>query len=574
MFMKMMCLNSVNLKSWFQILQSLHARLFQIMCILLRWLFSAEPSHTGHDDQRDISYSDAKILSSTLLPLNPVEMTVAPVVPVASEVAVDPEVHKEDMICTVNTEDSDIPCNDDIMFPTAIEKEDPAQPFRNEKSPNPASRDCKVAHDKNDPAAASQCSLADATPNSITKGLLNEEEINVPVDCEESEEDSYDDVDDDDEDADIPYFSDIEMMILEMDLCPADEESNITRRVSKYQHEDAKRKIIRLEQCAQSSMQRALASKGTLAVLYDHHVKHYIKKTEVIIGRTTEDNQVDIDLGDNKVSRRQALIKMDADGSFSLKNLGKNSIFLNGREIATGELLRFASSNLIEIREMALGPLEINYKSVRAVSGKNCDQKTLEIPNRNLLSGNWVASESKTYWGDTQVLKQLKNGLDPNSVSQGSCISSWDFSLDPCDSLFSDRFTCGFRCDLVDDSGVSRVTEIGIDQAGYSVSRLFLDNNHLDGSIPPSLNNLVSLNRLEIQANRLGGEFPKLDSQQPLLLRRQQQRNHPVKFRPPIPSLVDSISNADNSLVGTVPRKPLQQLGSLQVLDLQSQPTR
>lgn len=390
---------------------------------------SAEPSHTGHDDQRDISYSDAKILSSpTLLPLNPVEMTVAPVVPVASEVAVDPEVHKEDMICTVNTEDSDIPCNDDIMFPTAIghtalqpssekannlatdqrkcdqqiktlkKKEDPAQPFRNEKSPNPASRDCKVAHDKNDPAAASQCSLADATPNSITKGLLNEEEINVPgtvaelstltaelgstnmvfpephtnpsaVDCEESEEDSYDDVDDDDEDADIPYFSDIEMMILEMDLCPADEESNITRRVSKYQHEDAKRKIIRLEQCAQSSMQRALASKGTLAVLYDHHVKHYIKKTEVIIGRTTEDNQVDIDLGDNKVSRRQALIKMDGDGSFSLKNLGKNSIFLNGREIATGELLRFASSNLIEIREMAF-VFEINYKSVRQYLAK------------------------------------------------------------------------------------------------------------------------------------------------------------------------------------------------------------
>ena len=33
------------------------------------------------------------------------------------------------------------------------------------------------------------------------------------VDCEESEEDSYDDVDDDDEDADIPYFSDIEMMV-------------------------------------------------------------------------------------------------------------------------------------------------------------------------------------------------------------------------------------------------------------------------------------------------------------------------------------------------------------------------
>lgn len=40
---------------------------------------------------------------------------------------------------------------------------------------------------------------------------------------------------------------------------------------------------------------------------------------------------------------------MDADGSFSLKNLGKSSIFLNGREIATGKILNFASSNLIEV---------------------------------------------------------------------------------------------------------------------------------------------------------------------------------------------------------------------------------
>ncbi|XP_040370151.1 uncharacterized protein LOC112188340 isoform X2 [Rosa chinensis] len=384
-------------------------------------VLSVEPSQTGHDDRLDISCSDAnKPSSSTSVPLNPTEMTIAPMVPVAPEMAIAEEVQEEEMICTLNTEDPDIPSNDDIMFPTAIvhtslqpsskevsnlatdqtksdqqiktleKKEDPAQPFRKE-SPNPA-------RDKNDPAAASQCRLADATLNCITKGLLNEEEINVPgivaelasltaelgstsmafpepqtnpsaLDCEESEEESNDDVDDDDGDADIPYFSDIETMILEMDLCPADEESDISRRVSKYQHEDAKRKIIRLEQCAQSSMQRALASKGTLAVFYDHHVKHYIKKTEVIIGRTTEDNQVDIDLGDNKVSRRQALIKMDADGSFSLKNLGKSSIFLNGREIATGELLSFASSNLIEIREMAF-VFEINHKSVRQYLAK------------------------------------------------------------------------------------------------------------------------------------------------------------------------------------------------------------
>ncbi|KAM5546699.1 LRR receptor-like serine/threonine-protein kinase ERECTA [Rosa sericea] len=239
-----------------------------------------------------------------------------------------------------------------------------------------------------------------------------------------------------------------------------------------------------------------------------------------------------------------------------------------------------------------------------------------------------LLAESKTFWGDTQVLKQLKNTLDPNSVAQGSCISSWDFKLDPCDSLFSDRFTCGFRCDLVDDYGVSRVTEIGLDQAGYSGSslsslswnlpyletldlsgnffsgslpesfsnltrlrrlilsgnsfsgsipasigsltnleELFLDNNYLQGSIPQSLNNLASLNRLEIQANSLSGEFPKLDSLTSLYYL--DAGNNAITGQVPstLPASLIQISIRNNSLVGTVPEN-IKQLGSLQVLDL------
>lgn len=51
--------------------------------------------------------------------------------------------------------------------------------------------------------------------------------------------------------------------------------------VLRYQHEDTKRKIIRLEQCARSSMQRAIAYQNAFAVLYGRHLKQYIKKTEV-----------------------------------------------------------------------------------------------------------------------------------------------------------------------------------------------------------------------------------------------------------------------------------------------------
>ncbi|XWS33819.1 hypothetical protein CRYUN_Cryun22dG0115600 [Craigia yunnanensis] len=174
-------------------------------------------------------------------------------------------------------------------------------------------------------------------------------------------------------DDDVPSFSDIEAMILEMDLCPDESDSFISREVSRYQDEHAKRTIIRLEQCARSAMQRAIASRGALAVFYGRHMKHYIKETEVILGRATMDVDVDIDLGRegraNTISRRQALIKMEKDGSFSLKNLGKSSIFLNGKEVSTGELMGLGSSSLVEIRDMAF-VFEINQNSVKRYLAK------------------------------------------------------------------------------------------------------------------------------------------------------------------------------------------------------------
>ncbi|XVE94618.1 hypothetical protein REPUB_Repub02eG0024300 [Reevesia pubescens] len=156
-------------------------------------------------------------------------------------------------------------------------------------------------------------------------------------------------------DDDVPYFSDIEAMILDMDLDP-DDQDLCDQEAARYQHEDTKRVIIRLEQASHSYMQRAIASHGAFAVLYGRHSKHYIKKPEILLGRTTEDFIVDIDLGRegcaNKVSRRQAIINMEEDGSFHLKNLGKCSVSINSKEVAPGQSLSLTSSCLIEIRGM------------------------------------------------------------------------------------------------------------------------------------------------------------------------------------------------------------------------------
>lgn len=155
-------------------------------------------------------------------------------------------------------------------------------------------------------------------------------------------------------DGDVPYCSDVEAMILDMDLIPDDQDSYSSQRVSSYQNEEAKRIIMRLEQAAESYMQRIMSAHGAIALLHGRYSKHFIKKTEVLLGRATQDVNVDINLGreahGNKISRRQAIIKMDNDGSFHLRNYGRQSIYVNGKEVVHGEDVTLVSGSLLEIR--------------------------------------------------------------------------------------------------------------------------------------------------------------------------------------------------------------------------------
>ncbi|XLS50409.1 hypothetical protein HN51_011086 [Arachis hypogaea] len=74
---------------------------------------------------------------------------------------------------------------------------------------------------------------------------------------------------------------------------------------------------------------------------------------QVLLGRATEGVLVDIDLGKgsyaNKISRYQAIIKLDNDGSFYIKNFGKTSILVNNKEVQTGQSQRLHSNCLIEV---------------------------------------------------------------------------------------------------------------------------------------------------------------------------------------------------------------------------------
>lgn len=189
------------------------------------------------------------------------------------------------------------------------------------------------------------------------------------------------DQDESESEYDVPYSSDIEAMILEMDLGPHDQNSHSIR-----QDEAAKKKIIRLEQCARASLQRTMSSHGALAFLYGRHLKHYIKKPEVLLGRSTDDVDVDIDLRKegraNKISRRQATIKMETNGFFFLKNLGKSSISVNGKAVVSEQSLRLRSSCLIEIKGMSF-VFEINHKYVRQYLDAILEEANIRPANMN-----------------------------------------------------------------------------------------------------------------------------------------------------------------------------------------------
>ncbi|CAA0839232.1 Leucine-rich repeat (LRR) family protein [Striga hermonthica] len=236
-------------------------------------------------------------------------------------------------------------------------------------------------------------------------------------------------------------------------------------------------------------------------------------------------------------------------------------------------------------------------------------------------------THSATHHSDVQLLKQLKRTIAQSTIPPGSCIDSWDFTLDPCDNLFSDKFTCGLRCNS--SSAAARVTELSLDPAGYSGSlaavpwsaapylqildlsdnnfsgpipeslsaltrlrrlglsgnslsgpipdslgslagleEMCLDRNNLTGTVPSSLNSLANLKRLEIQGNRLGGEFPDLGRLGSLSFLDASDNAISGGLPASLPPALVEIAMRNNQLEGNIPAGLVAHSAFLQVMDL------
>lgn len=75
----------------------------------------------------------------------------------------------------------------------------------------------------------------------------------------------------------------------------------------------------------------------TLAVLRGRLVRYLMRSREITLGRCTKDSLVDVDLSlegpSDKISRKQALIKLNSNGDFIITNIGKRPFHVDSKPV-------------------------------------------------------------------------------------------------------------------------------------------------------------------------------------------------------------------------------------------------
>lgn len=108
----------------------------------------------------------------------------------------------------------------------------------------------------------------------------------------------------------------------------------------------------------------------TLAVIRGRMVRFLMRSREIVLGRTTKDTTVDVDLSHEgpacKVSRKQGTIKLRSNGDFFITNEGKRPLYIDGRPLLCGHKTRLNDNCVIEISNLRFVFL-INHDFINAV---------------------------------------------------------------------------------------------------------------------------------------------------------------------------------------------------------------
>ncbi|KXJ16530.1 microspherule protein 1 isoform X1 [Exaiptasia diaphana] len=141
---------------------------------------------------------------------------------------------------------------------------------------------------------------------------------------------------------------------LEQELSIADRRQK--REILKLEEEIPKWQIIVDDFCGSNKTSTGSHNEfdnQTLAVLRGRLVRYLMRSREIIVGRATADNQVDVDLSLEgpawKVSRRQAVIRLKSDGEYYVVNEGRRSLLIDGKPIGMGVKARLHHNSTFEV---------------------------------------------------------------------------------------------------------------------------------------------------------------------------------------------------------------------------------
>ena len=157
----------------------------------------------------------------------------------------------------------------------------------------------------------------------------------------------------------VPRFTEAEQCVLDLPSRPVRAQVDpAERKRSRGALAAALCKIRRLEASALAATARTATAKGALAVLQGANTRFLVTKRETVLGRSTDDQKVDIDLAEegnaSKVSRQQAFIKLRWNGEFCLRNVGRRPVWINNVAVESGRRCHLAPNSLIEVGNMRL----------------------------------------------------------------------------------------------------------------------------------------------------------------------------------------------------------------------------
>jgi microspherule protein 1 len=166
-------------------------------------------------------------------------------------------------------------------------------------------------------------------------------------------------------------FEELEALVAALPLPdPADAEAlraGVVRRREDFLRQLAA--VGRLEAGAQATTSRELDAMGAVAALCGRRYRYALRRTAVVVGRFDFEKAgsdaysgggVDVNLlledreGAAAVSRHQAHVFMEADGSFKVRRLGRRAMSVNGRAVARGQVAALPHLSLLRAGRVAL----------------------------------------------------------------------------------------------------------------------------------------------------------------------------------------------------------------------------